>query len=248
MIRDYANRGTLRVITYGNPVGSGLMRIISKKIIKEDNKIEDLTNKKFGRLTILEFVYRKNGRNYWKCKCDCGSIVIKNEHNLKNGDTKSCGCLHRDITKKIKTTHGERHTRLYRIWSNMKSRCYNSNVSCYERYGGKGIHVCDEWMKYENFSKWAKSHGYKDDLTIERINPTGNYCPENCEWISFKENCSRAGQKSCWGLNLITGEYIEFKNIKKFSEEHGFSRKCIDRVLHGRNKTHKNWIFGYLDH
>lgn len=206
-----------------------------------------MVGQRFGKLIVIKFSHRKNGRIYWECVCDCGNKCVKSGHSLKAGTTKSCGCLHSEVMTQIKTIHGETHSRLYRIWSNMKSRCYNPNVSCYKRYGAKGIMVCDEWHEYINFSKWAKENGYQDDLTIERKDPHKDYCPENCEWITSSENSKRARQRKCWGRSLETGEYVEFINIKEFSKERGFSRKCIDRVLHNKNKTHKNWVFGYLD-
>lgn len=212
--------------------------------------MNDLTGQRFGKLTVLEFDHRGieygQARNFWKCQCDCGNITIISQHKLVTNGKKSCGCLHAEVMHKIKTVHGERHTKLYNTWVNMKNRCLNKNVACYERYGGKGIQVCDEWLEYKNFSEWAHASGYQEGLTIERIDPTGDYCPNNCEWISFVENCRRAGQKDCWGKNLETGEYVEFHGIKDFADSRGLSNKAIDRVLHNKAKTHKNWTFGYL--
>ena len=212
--------------------------------------MQDLIGKRFGRLTVIEFDhYDTSGRSrraIWKCRCDCGNETYVRQNNLKCGTTKSCGCLQKESTRKTKYIHGERHTKLYQTWVNMKSRCLNPNVECYERYGGKGITICDDWLVYKNFSDWAHQAGYQDGLTIERIDPAGNYCPENCEWITFAENCRRAGQKDCWGKNLETGEYVEFHGIRAFANSRGLSYKAIDRVLHHKAKTHKKWTFGYL--
>jgi len=85
--------------------------------------------------------------------------------------------------------HGEGSTRnrLYRIWVNMKTRCFNPNATHFEHYGGKGIEVCSEWLDFKVFYDWSIQNGYSDDLTIDRINPSGNYEPSNCRWVSYTE-------------------------------------------------------------
>lgn len=213
-----------------------------------------MIGKVFGRLTVIQAGEKIKGRDTWLCKCECGNEVTVYGKNLRNGTTKSCGCLRLDWISETKYVHGEsggkyvgERTRLYRCWVNMKSRCYNKNVRSYSDYGAKGIKVCAEWLEFANFADWAHSHGYSDDLTIERKNPHKDYCPENCEWITGSENSKRAHRKMCWGKNLVTGEYVEFLGIRDFAAERGLSYSCIDRVLHGRNKTHKDWIFGYVE-
>jgi len=240
--------GVRETVLTGNPKQMFCMGILwERDCLDKEYKIKDLTGNKYGKLKVLKFSHTdKNQGRYWLCQCDCGNIKAINEKRMKSGMTRSCGCLHKEVIREKHLIHGERKTKLYQTWVNMKNRCYNSKIECYSRYGGKGIKVCPEWHTYINFSNWAKKNGYREGLTIERIDPQKDYCPENCEWITFSENCRRAGQKSCWGRNLATGEYVEFTNIKDFSEKNGFSRKCIDRVLHGKNKTHKGWVFGYL--
>lgn len=213
-----------------------------------------IKGKRFGRLIVLQRAPNHNGRKAWGCKCDCGNLCVVTDKNLKSGTTKSCGCLRLDRMSDSHYIHGEsggrfagERTRLYRCWVNMKSRCYNKNVRSYRDYGAKGITVCDEWHDFNNFSKWARSNGYSDDLTIERKDPNRGYSPDNCEWITLGENSKRAHQRQCWGKNLNTGEYVEFTCIRDFAGQRGLSYSCIDRVLHGKNKTHKDWIFGYLD-
>lgn len=127
---------------------------------------------------------------YVKCECGSEPKSIRESH-LTSGVTHSCGCKKRkQITKMNKDNikHGKRYTRLYKIWCGMKYRCYNENYDGYNNYGGRGIIVCQEWITdFENFYEWAIENGYKDTLTIERINVNGNHCPENCKWATMKE-------------------------------------------------------------
>lgn len=150
---------------------------------------------KYGRLTVIEYAGKaKNGSQLVKCVCDCGNEKIVRLCSLRDGSIKSCRCLHNELLAKrnriIKTTtHGRSRTRLYRIWTHMKQRCYNSNdKKTFCNYGGRGIKVCDEWKdNFIAFQEWALSNGYADDLSIDRIDVNGNYEPSNCRWATMKE-------------------------------------------------------------
>lgn len=150
-----------------------------------------LIGQKFGRLTVIDQAENKNGNTMWVCKCDCENIVIASGVRLIHGRVKSCGCYRRDFTTKSninRTKYDVRHNRLYRIYWGMKSRCYNKNDYHYPNYGGRGIKICDEWLNsFEAFCNWALNNGYKNNLSIDRINNDGNYEPSNCRWATARE-------------------------------------------------------------
>lgn len=161
-------------------------------------KLIDLTGQRFGRLVVIERAdsHYKSGAAMWKCQCDCGNITIVAGDNLRTGNTRSCGCLYADERNNrlatINITHGAtccgHRTRLYHIWSSMKKRCYNHSAINYKNYGGRGIAICAEWLHdFVAFRDWALSHGYADDLSIDRIDNDKGYSPDNCRWATMKE-------------------------------------------------------------
>ena len=150
----------------------------------------DLTGQKFGRLTVLSYAGTKGKSTYWQCKCDCGEVRIVQSSNLKSGRIISCGCHKREMASKTHTIHGmTTHgvQRLYNCWVSMKRRCYNPKNNRWKSYGGRGIIVCKEWLEFIPFRDWALANGYRDDLTIDRIDVDGNYEPSNCRWATQKE-------------------------------------------------------------
>lgn len=152
----------------------------------------DLTGLRFGRLTAIEKVGvtcqgKRGSRSLWLCKCDCGNEKIVVRNSLVTGNTQSCGCFEHETKKTMHLKHGMAKTRLWKIWIGMRGRCERESDASYQYYGGRGISICDEWHDFEVFKNWAISHGYTDELTIDRKNPNGDYCPENCCWTSRKE-------------------------------------------------------------
>lgn len=167
----------------------------------------DMINTKCGRLTVIAREKSDSrGEARWLCRCDCGNETIVLGSHLRSGRVVSCGCysseLKRDRIKNIKTKgnlkHGGVGTRLYGIWVNMKTRCLNPNNRAFRWYGAAGVTICQEWLRFENFEKWANESGYKDNLTIERINPFGSYCPENCTWIPKSEQWKNQRRSKQW--------------------------------------------------
>ena len=154
----------------------------------------------YGRLTVIAFDHKRKSKIYYKCTCECGCVTVVEAGALREGRTSSCGCLRRELGVKKHLTHGYADKeRLYNIWIGIKQRCNNENYRLYKWYGGKGVRLCKEWYDYPTFRKWAFDNGYteptegmtKGDLpSIDRIDPNGDYCPENCRWVSLRENVS----------------------------------------------------------
>ena len=157
----------------------------------------DLTGEVFGHLQVIkridDMVYASGRKKpQYLCQCDCGKTTIVIGESLKNRSTQSCGCHRYDGFIRSSIKHGKRFTRIYSIYCNMKKRCYNKGCKAYKNYGGKGIVICDEWLNsFESFYQWSIEHGYAGDLTIDRINSSGNYEPSNCQWITLSENITK---------------------------------------------------------
>ena len=150
----------------------------------------NLRGQRFGRLTVLkETGKRYNGGVQWLCQCDCGTKCVQISGRLRSGQVRSCGCLHIDSVSVHGATRRGEIPRLYTIWAHMKDRCYYQNGQGFKYCGIKGIQVCNEWKdNFGLFQHWALQNGYKDNLTIDRIDNDGDYTPRNCQWISLSDN------------------------------------------------------------
>ena len=179
----------------------------------------DLSGKRFGKLFAIGATSR-NGHGYSICQCDCGNRFVTRNDGLKSGETVSCGCYNKEKSKSgnSRRTHGQAGKRLYKIWQNMKARCYNKNVKQYKDYGGRGITVCSKWKdNFSAFQHWAINSGYRDDLTIERIDNNGDYSEDNCKWVTLSE---QQGNKRNNHIAVIDGvshtltQWARIYNIK----------------------------------
>jgi len=174
-----------------------LLKIENKNLNNSGSKpLKDLTSLKVNRLLVIDFAGRDgNKRNYWNCKCDCGNITLVRQDNLINGVAKSCGCRQLETVGMRGWKHGVSNTRIVKILYGMICRCHNPKTPYYKYYGGRGIKVCDEWQHDSKvFYDWAINNGYKDGLSIDRINNDGNYEPNNCRWATQKEQINNKRQ------------------------------------------------------
>lgn len=186
--------------------------------------------KKYGKITIIAFDCKVGNSKKYFGKCECGNIKSYYTSNFVTGQAKSCGCLQREINIARSTTHGKSSSRIYGIYRNMKTRCLNKNSPRYKDYGGRGITICDEWMDdFMSFYNWSVDSGYKEDLTIDRINNNGNYSPSNCRWATDTEQIRN--RSNTW-LIEINGET---KTAQEWCLQNGVSYKLA------HNRKTKGW-------
>jgi len=184
--------------------------------LKQKEIETDIINNKYGKLTVMKYSHKEKNLNragykhYYLCNCDCGTNgTLVERNNLKFGITKSCGCIHRESliernkeTAKYKGESNSEDSRIFQIYGGMKDRCCNIKSHAYSNYGGRGIIICNEWLDdYFTFKEWALNNGYKNNLTIDRIDVSGNYEPSNCRWVTQKAQCN----------NKRNNKYITYK-------------------------------------
>lgn len=195
----------------------------------------DLTGQRFGRLVITRFVGTdKHWNHRYEYVCDCGNTGTVLDSNLRSGQVKSCGCLKRDLTIARSTKHGlsggnRGRTRLYNIWLKMRARCLNPSDPNYPYYGGRGITICPEWNDFAAFHAWAYANGYRDDLTLDRIDNDGPYSPDNCRWVPAKRQARNRRN------NRLLTFRGETKSVVEWAEEVGIPAHTL------RQRLHRGW-------
>ena len=201
----------------------------------------DLRGQPFGKLTVL----RENGRDkhnnvIWLCHCECGNEVTVRCSNLRSEKTTSCGCYQRERSAESHTKHGMRKTRLYSTWTDMLKR-----VGVYKgaseddklRYQDRGITVCDGWLVFENFRDWALTHGYKEGLQIDRRDNDKGYCPENCRWVTPKDNTNN--RRNTIRLEDGTSLAMFCSKVGIQTSENGKQTNQYVRILSAFRRYHK---------
>lgn len=184
----------------------------------------DIIGKTFGRLKVVARVENVTGRKRkYLCLCVCGNTAKVIGGNLRNGNTSSCGCLFREITRSQSITHGKTRTKIYRTWCNMVSRCENSKNDHYYQYGGRGIKICDRWKTFKNF--FDDMGDIPTGMEIDRIDNNGDYSPSNCRWITHIENCSNKRTSRTLDYNG------ESKTIAQWSRSIGIKQGTILKRL-----------------
>lgn len=183
----------------------------------------DLTGKKFEKWTVIEKGTFTNGKSYWLCQCECGTVKLVDGDTLRRGT--STGCL-KCRTHFVK--HGKSNEKIYWVWHGMIQRCEYPNSKFYKNYGGRGVKVCEEWHEFKPFYDWAMANGYQQGVEIDRMNVDGNYEPSNCQWITHK---AQQSNKTC---NRI----IEFNGILQTLQQWADSLGIKSNTLHGRINHH----------
>lgn len=221
-------------------------RIKSCGCYNKDVAKAHLEGQRFGFLTVV----KENGRNkdgdvLWLCKCDCGNEHTVKSVNLIHGYVKSCGCKRGEMISQKTTKHGLHKSKLYHIWRGMKNRCYNPKHEHYYLYGERGITICEEWDKdFMQFYEWATTHGFREDLTIDRIDNNKGYSPENCRWATPKEQ-QRNRRVTVFlnykGERKPLAEWAEIKGINRKALEHRIrvgwpTEKALETPVNHRNK------------
>ena len=197
-------------------------------------KFVDLTGQRFGRLTVIKRVENDGEKVMWLCRCDCGNETTVFSGYLRNGDTKSCGCLSKDKLRERRFKQKKtRKTRLYNIWIHIKHRTSGkaNEKRTKKWYTDKNIKMCEEWSDFRNFRDWANENGYDDSLTIDRIDGDKGYSPENSRWVDWKTQTRNKSN------NINITRNGETKCLKDWCTELGLKYKSIcQRIARGWDK------------
>ena len=241
---DYVKKGSIRSCGCDKEEISALNKTLKYKGVK------------YNRLTVIEFDHKHNGNDYYRFRCECGNEIVRELGSVKYGDISSCGCRNNEV----RSSHGLKHHRLYRIYYGILARCNAPSNKDYPNYGGRGIAVCDEWSNIEskydtfingnsgfmNFYNWSMENGYSDELSIDRIDNDGPYSPDNCRWVSRKTQQNNRSSSIWIGVKQTFNIHNEIKEIVYvfpiwvWANVVGKSCGCIyQRVVAARNNSDK---------
>lgn len=211
----------------------------------------ELTGKRFGRLVVEGYDHTAGKTAVWKCRCDCGNTAYVRTYNLTNGNTQSCGCYHRDQSRKYgaisNLKHGKSYSRIYHIHRGMIDRCYLTKHDSYPNYGGRGITICSEWYTpgvkgnpgFLAFYNWSMENGYSDELSIDRKDVNGPYAPWNCRWVTFDVQINNKSTNRLIndGIDTLTWAQMARKynapsHFVKVRVHYGWSLDAVVHALH----------------
>lgn len=191
----------------------------------------DLTGCKFGLLSVIKFIEKRNGRMRWLCKCDCGATRDVASSGLVTGSSRSCGSRKHSIGR---TSHGFSGTPTYNSWSHLRSRCKNKNNKKFKSYGARGISVCKRWDRFENF---LEDMGPKPPgKTIDRIDNNGDYTANNCRWATPSEQAQnqRTTQLKDFEVSMIRHLFSRGINRKQLAKIFHANYGNIKAIIQGR--------------
>jgi hypothetical protein len=191
-------------------------------------KMIDLRGKRFGRLVVSDIGTYTGKDPRWVCRCDCGRIVTVSGAKLRSGNTRSCTCLRAELTgergRTINATHGRSRTPEYRIWASMLARCHGA-LSQRKNYGGRGISVCKEWR--DDFAAFFRDMGARPSRhhSIDRIDNSGNYTPENCRWATTTTQHNNTRANRVLTLDGASRTAAEWSRLLGISQNAIYTRK-----------------------
>jgi len=196
----------------------------------------DITGQRFGRLVALQ----KHGHNRsgitWLCRCDCGATAERSSAVLRKGLTRSCGCLRAELNGARTRTHSQTGTRLWITWRNMRHRA--GHEKNYEH-----VTVCSEWSRFETFQKWALANGYRDDLTIDRIDNAKGYEPSNCRWATRLQQVRNSRKVKA----IVRSDGKRYETVTDAAADINGSISHVAAVCRGERLTHKGYSWSYQE-
>lgn len=199
-----------------------------------DIKIGD----RFGNLVVIGTTYPVHKERTYVCRCDCGKEKIARSSGLFYGETTSCGCMKgqhvRESQLKANGNKPFQNKAIIRLRQNMISRCYRKNSKSYKDYGGRGIAICNEWLESQDvFEKWCMENGWQEGLEIDRIDNNGNYSPDNCRFVTRRENCNN--RRTSRMITAFGETHTMADTARKYNVRYSTLQSLLDRGWNPEN-------------